>query len=180
MSKYEPLQQHLMGQRGLQAPMSFLDIERVLGAPLPRSARRHAPWWANETEGGHVQARAWLEAGWKTSRVDVAGERVVFMRAADPRSAPSGVQDGGAPFVALSHLKAKTVTVDFATLPPAAVRLVEDYAREAGGDVSKAVARALHEAAIARRGRLIDRIVADAPRSPLNSVDLIREDRDAR
>ena len=180
MSKYEPLKRFLIDQTGHQAPMSFADVERALGARLPRSARQYAPWWANETDGGHVQARAWLEAGWKTSRVDVAGEKLVFVRGSGPESGAAGVREGGAAWAAPGAMKGQVVALDLTTLPLGAVRLIADYAREAGGDRAKAVARALHEAAIGRRGRLIDRIVADASRSFADSVDLVREDRDAR
>jgi len=65
----------------------------------------------------------------------------------------------------------------------AAARLLKDYTVEAGGQASKAIARALHEAAIARRGRLIDQITANAPRVPVgapDSAELVREDRDGR
>jgi hypothetical protein len=77
----------------------------------------------------------------------------------------------------------KTLCVDAAILSPAASRLLRDYTGEMAGDEAAAVARAVHEAAIARRGRLIDHIVANAPRMPPDepdSVQLIREERDAR
>jgi hypothetical protein len=62
-------------------------------------------------------------------------------------------------------------------------KLFRDYAEDMNGDTSAVIARAFHEAAIARRGRLIDDIVSNAPRMPAgepDSVQLIREDRDAR
>lgn len=45
--------------------MSFTDIERQIGALLPKSAQR-AQWWANEASDAtaHVQCRAWREAGY--------------------------------------------------------------------------------------------------------------------
>lgn len=55
-------------------------IERILGAPLPRFARRHAAWWANEAVGKDVQARSWQEAGFRVASVDRACEVVVFAR----------------------------------------------------------------------------------------------------
>ncbi len=59
---------------------SFTEIERVLGFPLPKSARRHPAWWANEKNGRHTHARAWIGAGWKTEDVDIAAESVTFRR----------------------------------------------------------------------------------------------------
>lgn len=46
--------------------MTFADIERTLGALLPKSANR-PEWWANETgpNSRHVQCRAWLSAGFR-------------------------------------------------------------------------------------------------------------------
>ena len=86
VSKYEPLKSYLEGCREPEVAFTFDDIER-LGVPLPPSARAHSPWWANETSGGHVQARSWMDAGWRTSRVDVSGEKLVFVR--DKRAEPA-------------------------------------------------------------------------------------------
>ena len=80
MSKYDPLRQFLESRSAEQVPMTFADVERVLGFPLPPSAKAHPTWWSNNT-GTHVGVRAWRDAGWKTSRVDVPGEKVVFVRA---------------------------------------------------------------------------------------------------
>lgn len=149
--------------------MSFAEIEAVLGFHLPRSARSYAPWWANETRGGHVQAVAWLGPGWRTTRVDVAGERVVFVRAR------GGVSEAGVPYVAAS---ARPTTLR--GLSAAAARLLADYTAESGGDEEAAIARALHEAAIARRARMIEQIALSGTGSGVDSVNLIREDRDGR
>ena len=79
MGKYEPLEQFLSRQERAEIRMTFKQIERVLGFALPNSARAHRPWWANET-AGHVHARSWLQAGFETAEVDMAGERLVFRR----------------------------------------------------------------------------------------------------
>ncbi len=60
--------------------VTFHEIERLLGEPLPQSARRHRPWWANDPS--HVQATAWLALGWKTRDVQMKGERLTFARIA--------------------------------------------------------------------------------------------------
>ncbi len=79
--KYAPLYNHLMKLDQSEWPTTFADIEAVLGFSLPNSARIHRPWWANQGEsGGHSHALAWQMAGWKTSQVDLAAERVVFCR----------------------------------------------------------------------------------------------------
>ncbi len=60
--------------------MTFREVELVIGRKLPASAYRHRPWWANE-ERGHSHAKAWLEAGYMTEQVDMAGKKLVFARA---------------------------------------------------------------------------------------------------
>jgi hypothetical protein len=60
--------------------MSFRDIERVLGALLPKSCRR-PEWWGNERgpASRHVQCQAWLRAGYRAVATPAA-ERVRFER----------------------------------------------------------------------------------------------------
>jgi hypothetical protein len=78
VSRYQALCDHLRAARG-DVPMGFAEIEAVVGAPLPASARRHRGWWSNNpTNSGAT--RAWLAAGYRTAEVDMAGERLVFRR----------------------------------------------------------------------------------------------------
>jgi hypothetical protein len=77
MSKYDPLSRHLTRSKGA-VELSFDDLEEVLGFALPRSARRYPAWWSN-SEGSHVQAKAWLGAGYRTEDVNIAQERVRFV-----------------------------------------------------------------------------------------------------
>jgi hypothetical protein len=62
--------------------MTFREIESVLGATLPASARTHEPWWRDASRGTrHVQATAgWIAAGWRVVHVDLRGGRVTFER----------------------------------------------------------------------------------------------------
>lgn len=83
MSKYEPLPQFLSSGRGTTKRLSFGEIERVLGFKLPKSAYEHEAWWSNNATG-HSHARAWLNAGWRTGDVDLAGRKVTFQRSAPP------------------------------------------------------------------------------------------------
>ena len=79
--KYAPLYHHLAALPGNEWAATFREIERVLGFALPDSARIHRPWWANQGErGGHSHALAWEMAGWRTSQVDMADEKLVFVR----------------------------------------------------------------------------------------------------
>jgi preprotein translocase subunit SecB len=79
-SKYVPLRDYLREQTSAVAKLSFAEIERILGAALPASAREHQAWWANEKAGTHDHARAWLDAGRKTQRLDLNAQTVEFSR----------------------------------------------------------------------------------------------------
>jgi hypothetical protein len=78
VGKYDPLFEFLCRRPSEALDITFKEIETVVGT-LPPSARRYPAWWANESEGGgHVQARAWLNAGREVESVDVSHERVRF------------------------------------------------------------------------------------------------------
>jgi hypothetical protein len=79
-SRYQPLHDHLVSQGDPLVRLTFPQIERIIDASLPDSARKYRPWWANESAGTHVHARAWLDAGWKTRNVDLASGTVEFVR----------------------------------------------------------------------------------------------------
>jgi len=77
-SVYQPLHDHLLFSGSDRVEMTFADVERVVGRPLPLSARRRTAWWSNNAEG-HVQAQAWLNASYRTADLDLAAERVTFV-----------------------------------------------------------------------------------------------------
>lgn len=82
MTKYDRLYEFLKDRPGDQVTPSFDDIERLLNATLPPSARRYPAWWSSNTRRGdqtHVQARAWMDAGWKAVP-DFRLGRVAFQR----------------------------------------------------------------------------------------------------
>ncbi len=87
--KYDPLEDHLKAQASDTVPLTFEEIEAILLSPLPRSARKHPAWWSNNPVN-HVNAKAWLEAGFRTEQVDIAGERVVFRKRATAGAKPGG------------------------------------------------------------------------------------------
>lgn len=82
MAKYDPLHEHLKGVSSdlREIRLVFSLIESILGARLPVSAHIHQAWWANETVGGHVQARAWMDAGWRVEAISLEAEWVMFHR----------------------------------------------------------------------------------------------------
>src|SRR5579863_6570470 len=164
-SKYAPLQRYLEQAAGSRLRLSFRDVEAILQFALPKSARTYAPWWAN-VGGSHVQAEAWMDAGWRTCNVDVPGERVSFERAstgapdateARPPSPVAAVAEIGAPFLPAD------LAIDLGRLSPGAARLLGEYLGETDADVTAAVSRALEDAALTRRRRLIERFAAASP-----------------
>jgi hypothetical protein len=79
-SRYDPLKRYLAECTDSVIHLSFGEIERIIGGPLPASARRHRPWWANERSGSHVHASAWMGAGRRTTNVDLTTAAVDFVR----------------------------------------------------------------------------------------------------
>ena len=80
--KYTPLKNYLTAlspdQRDVM--LSFIQIERILDDKLPPSAYKYQAWWANQKKGSHVEAQAWLDAGWKVDTVKFKEKRVRFRR----------------------------------------------------------------------------------------------------
>ena len=86
--KYAPLHDFLVQRFLLQHTQkewktTFGELEGILGFRLPKSARIHRPWWANQqgVGGGHSHALAWVMAGWHTAQVDLVDESLIFRRA---------------------------------------------------------------------------------------------------
>ena len=164
MSKYDPLRHYLLAQRGDRVPMTFREVEAILGFDLPPSARKHPPWWSNNV-GTHVNAAAWRKAGWRTVQVDVPTERVTFVRDRPASTSESGVAEESAGF-------------SYASLSKTAQRMIEDCMDETGLDREGAVRALLEAQAKARRRQLLESMpVARMPEGH-DSTAWIREDRD--
>lgn len=89
MSKYQPLGEFLRSQYGDEIRVSFAEMEHVLGFPLPPSARTHRPWWSNNPDNS-AMTKVWLQAGFRTAQVDIAGETLVFARTKQEASMTAG------------------------------------------------------------------------------------------
>ena len=83
MSKYTPLGTFLRRWRRKNGnldciELSFAEIERIIGAMLPRGAAT-IEWWCNEPRDGRAfaQCRSWLAAGYE-ARAIVGRELVRF------------------------------------------------------------------------------------------------------
>lgn len=83
MTKYSALGDYLKRQRHDRVPMTFGEIEKLIGAKLPPSARKHRPWWSNNASN-HVNAKIWLDAGFASEQVDMEKHQLVFRRVRKP------------------------------------------------------------------------------------------------
>ncbi len=81
-SKYAPLEKFLRDQPAatMEVNLMFGEIEKILNSKLPASAHEQS-WWDHETEGNHVNGRAWSNAGWKVRSVDFKKKQVKLIRA---------------------------------------------------------------------------------------------------
>ena len=81
--KYMPLEKYLsdLPKSTREITLTFEGIEKILADKLPSSAYEDRRWWEHETEGNHVNTRAWSNAGWKVESLDVNAKRVKFVRA---------------------------------------------------------------------------------------------------
>jgi hypothetical protein len=80
VGKYDPLVKHFRYLTGNAWHATFKDIEKILGFPLPPSARAYPAWWANSAD--MPQKGAWLEAGWRTRDLNLSMGHVLFVREA--------------------------------------------------------------------------------------------------
>jgi DNA-binding XRE family transcriptional regulator len=78
-SKYHALYRHLREHGGPTVRLTFREIEAVLRAPLPSSARAGRAFWSNRAQGA-LQASSWMDAGYRVSRIDLPTQTVTFVR----------------------------------------------------------------------------------------------------
>jgi len=110
MTKYFTLAQHLANLEESPWDADFAEIEAILRASLPESARRYPAWWSNQSGEGHTQSNAWQAAGWRTTKLDLANERVTFVREGDsmPKASSLGLaeDEGGQRGLTIQEAKA--------------------------------------------------------------------------
>ena len=79
MGKYDGLGNHLREDGFKVITLTFSEIEKILGFPLPNSARKYRPWWANDEY--HVQAKdGWLSVSYQTEAVNMTKQKVTFRK----------------------------------------------------------------------------------------------------
>ncbi|MGH3854138.1 MAG: DUF7662 domain-containing protein [Pseudonocardiaceae bacterium] len=78
--KYRPLFGYLAARESDHVEIGFSEIGRMVSGGLPKSALTRRSWWRNSSGGGQVQAKAWLDAGFKVANVDLVAMTVRFTR----------------------------------------------------------------------------------------------------
>ena len=88
LHKYTPLTRYLAGLTVDEVTLTLTEIEQIIGAPLPVSAR-DPTFWSNGTVGV-FKVRPWVQAGWRMVRTRLGGEplAVTFVRVADVTVVP--------------------------------------------------------------------------------------------
>jgi hypothetical protein len=79
MGKYTRLGDFLRAQRSKEVPMTFAEIERVIGDKLPPNSPQYPAWWSNNPSN-NVMTKVWLSAGFRTEQVNVKSRKIVFRR----------------------------------------------------------------------------------------------------
>ena len=74
---YRCLAAHLAAKPGRTVTLTFAEIERVVGAPLPDDAYERRGWWVG---AGRGPARLLTAARWRVESVDVLGRLATFAR----------------------------------------------------------------------------------------------------
>jgi hypothetical protein len=86
MGKYSSLGDYLRSQQRDEVPMTFAQIERIIGAKLPNSHLYRA-WWSNNSFNS-VMTKIWLEAGFRSAEVDIEKGKLVFRKIGRKASGP--------------------------------------------------------------------------------------------
>lgn len=94
MGKYDRLGEFLKSQKTREVPMTFAEIERVIGAKLPPNSPQYPAWWSNNPTN-NVMTQVWLAAGFRTEQVDTKARRVVFRRSEQKDAPPLRARKSG-------------------------------------------------------------------------------------
>ncbi|WP_456365879.1 PEGA domain-containing protein [Thermococcus sp.] len=77
--EYEALGTYLLRIKDDAVKLRFEEIERIISAKLPGSARKYRAWWGNDRTHPHA-VKGWINAGWRVKRVDLDNQIVEFER----------------------------------------------------------------------------------------------------
>jgi len=75
-NRFQPLIDHLAGRAEPEVTLTFQEIAKILGQPLPEAAILRAAWWTNKAL---IPVRLWQAQGWH-AHADRDQLRVRFTR----------------------------------------------------------------------------------------------------
>ena len=113
MPKYALLEMHLRSSGRAIVPMTFREIENVIGSTLPPKSAKHRAWWSNNPSN-NVMTKAWLAAGYESARVDMHNRKLVFRKAspeADLQPTQGTADNRGGSFSRIFGALKGTVTI---------------------------------------------------------------------
>lgn len=81
-NKYLPLEAWFREQptTKIRLKLTFEQVEKILGSPLPASATKLTTWWTNVLPKIQSHRTAWLNNGWKVVEFDQKARWVKFLR----------------------------------------------------------------------------------------------------
>ena len=81
-TKYLPLEDWFRQQPASKKKitLTFEQVEKILGNPLPASATKLKTWWTNVHPKIQSHRTAWLNNGWRVTEFDQSVRRVEFVR----------------------------------------------------------------------------------------------------
>ena len=171
MNKYQPLTDHLRNLPFSQYKFSFKEIEKIIQNSLPPSAYQYRAWWSNNPSNSGM-TRAWLDAGWLSSDVDLPGQHLVFRR-----KTPNGDRPTPNPNTNVENLLVENLPQDTIAHLKARAQLTGRTTSQAACDILIQHARL----SPAERLAMADILRTQGPQ--LHHIDLsgmIRADRDSR
>src|SRR5437868_15190543 len=103
MARYSALSDYLRAQKRNNVPMTFDQIERLIGRKLPASHRYRSRWSNNSFNS--VMTRAWLDAGFEAANVNMKARKLLFRRS-HPKaqiSTDEATEAAGRPAISKRH-----------------------------------------------------------------------------
>ncbi len=183
MLKYAALTEHLSKVQQSQYPMTFAELETVIQDRLPPSAFKHRAWWSNNPNNS-VMTKAWLDAGWISSDVDMEKKRLVFKRAKKPTMQAAISPRGENSNPNATDPGSQNYTLTIRNIDEATMQILAAKARLTEETVEKIAKKIIEQGAhltIADRLAIADKIRSESPKlHDIDVVALIREDRDTR
>lgn len=80
--KYYKLKLYFADCRAASVTLTFKEIEKIIGADLPASARKRSEWWYPRFQTNRI-AEAWVTEGYTIKKIDTEKEKITLHRVED-------------------------------------------------------------------------------------------------